>query len=272
MFDMKQVSRKIVSLRKEKNLTQTELADMMGVSFQAVSNWERGNSMPDISKLPQLAELFGCSVDELLNERSGLLHSAMADDLEEYVENNDIPREELEAAVPLLKPGQVEQIADGLLKTNDRNLKIFYPYLDAAALRELADQKTGKGESIHDMLPFLDDGYIGKLARQWHEQGKPVKEFYPFMKKEDLRGLAEQKAGKGESIRDMLPFLDKGFIGELVRQRHEQGGSVNEFYPFMGKNDLRELAEQKLRKGEEINDMLPFLGSDFLRRLVLGRE
>ena len=83
MFNMKQVGRKILALRKERNMTQTELADEMGVSFQAVSNWERGNSMPDISKLPQLAELFGCTVDELLDEKSELLHSAMMDELQE---------------------------------------------------------------------------------------------------------------------------------------------------------------------------------------------
>ena len=39
-------------------MTQMELADRMGISFQVVSNWERGNSMPDISKLPELAEIF----------------------------------------------------------------------------------------------------------------------------------------------------------------------------------------------------------------------
>ena len=61
MFNMKQVGKKIVSLRKSRNMTQTELADKMDVSFQAVSNWERGNSMPDISKLPQLAALFDCT-------------------------------------------------------------------------------------------------------------------------------------------------------------------------------------------------------------------
>lgn len=52
MFNMKQVGKKILMLRKAQNMTQTELADRMDVSFQAVSNWERGNSMPDISKLP----------------------------------------------------------------------------------------------------------------------------------------------------------------------------------------------------------------------------
>ena len=49
MFNMKQVGKKIVAMRKAKNMTQLELADKMNVSFQAVSNWERGNSMPDIS-------------------------------------------------------------------------------------------------------------------------------------------------------------------------------------------------------------------------------
>ena len=116
MFNMKQVGKKILVLRKKLNMTQTELADKMDVSFQAVSNWERGNSMPDISKLPQLAELFGCTVDELLDGKSELLNSAMADGLQEYAENNEISREELDAAAPILKPDQLEQLANsGLL-------------------------------------------------------------------------------------------------------------------------------------------------------------
>lgn len=44
MFVMKKVGRKISELRKAKNMTQLELADKMNVSFQAVSNWERGVS------------------------------------------------------------------------------------------------------------------------------------------------------------------------------------------------------------------------------------
>ncbi len=91
MFNMSQVGRKIVTLRKENNMTQTELADKMGVSFQAVSNWERGNSMPDISKLPELAELFHISVDELLGEKSSLLNSAINHELKEYVEKTMFP-------------------------------------------------------------------------------------------------------------------------------------------------------------------------------------
>lgn len=56
---------KLRSLRKARNITQEDLADAMGVSAQAVSKWERGTAMPDISLLPELAVYFGVSLDEL---------------------------------------------------------------------------------------------------------------------------------------------------------------------------------------------------------------
>ena len=51
MIDMNKVARNIKNARTKKNMTQLELADIVGVSYQAVSNWERGNSMPDIGKI-----------------------------------------------------------------------------------------------------------------------------------------------------------------------------------------------------------------------------
>lgn len=56
----------IATLRKEKNLTQAEVAEMMGVTDKAVSKWERDLSFPDINTLPKLAELFDMTVDELM--------------------------------------------------------------------------------------------------------------------------------------------------------------------------------------------------------------
>lgn len=71
MFDMLKVGRNIVRLRGLAGLTQMGLADKLGISYQAVSNWERGNSMPDISKLPELAEIFGVGIGEILGEEQG---------------------------------------------------------------------------------------------------------------------------------------------------------------------------------------------------------
>ena len=60
----------ISSLRKEKGMTQLELAEKMGVTDKAVSKWERNLSFPDVSSLPRLAEIFGLSVDELLQYKT----------------------------------------------------------------------------------------------------------------------------------------------------------------------------------------------------------
>ena len=65
-FNMRKIGQQIATKRKEKNLTQSNLADQLLVSYQAVSNWERGNSLPDIEKLPQLAAILGLSIDEQL--------------------------------------------------------------------------------------------------------------------------------------------------------------------------------------------------------------
>lgn len=59
---------KLVHLRKEKGLTQLELAEAMSVSRQAVSKWEAGGAIPSTDKLKGLSDLFGVPVDFLLND------------------------------------------------------------------------------------------------------------------------------------------------------------------------------------------------------------
>lgn len=59
---------KIYNLRKKKGLSQVDLADMLGVSRQSVSNWETGSSNPEIGKLSPLAQALGVTVDFLLDE------------------------------------------------------------------------------------------------------------------------------------------------------------------------------------------------------------
>ena len=59
----------ISSLRKEKGMTQLELAEKMGVTDKAVSKWERDLSFPDVNSIPKLAEIFEISIDELMQTK-----------------------------------------------------------------------------------------------------------------------------------------------------------------------------------------------------------
>ena len=61
-------SRNLRRLRLEKGLTQEQLADTLGVSPQSVSRWECGNTLPDVMALPQIARLYGVTVDDLYRE------------------------------------------------------------------------------------------------------------------------------------------------------------------------------------------------------------
>ena len=64
---MIKLGEKIKSLRKQKNISQEVFASFLGVSFQAVSKWENGNTLPDVTMIPAIASFFGISTDELFD-------------------------------------------------------------------------------------------------------------------------------------------------------------------------------------------------------------
>lgn len=70
-MDNMKIGQFICELRREKQMTQKDLAEKLHITDKAVSKWERGLSCPDISLLPQIAELLGVTVSELLNGERG---------------------------------------------------------------------------------------------------------------------------------------------------------------------------------------------------------
>ena len=79
---MDHIGQKIKELRKKADLTQDRLAEMLGVSAQAVSKWEVGSASPDLSLIAPLCRVFGVTADELLGIEVFL---GIADDLVEHV-------------------------------------------------------------------------------------------------------------------------------------------------------------------------------------------
>lgn len=118
MCEMNQteILRKNLSIfRKQRHLTQEQLANELGLTFQAISKWENGLSCPDISLLPQLAEIFGVTIDDLFREQT------------EVEEKNAKEAETPAGGIPeeAEKPEEEnEQPADGKERPKERTVEI----------------------------------------------------------------------------------------------------------------------------------------------------
>lgn len=242
MFDMERTGAKIAELRKANNMTQMELADRLGISFQAVSNWERGNSMPDISKLPELAKIFSVSIDELLGEEAPLINSAADGKLEEYLDENTVSVEELTQAAPVLKPTQVDTAFKGIKNYSLKELLPILPFLDRKAVDSLAKSAVERGDTdgIEAVCPFASRSLLDELAESVFES----------------RGI--------RAIVCLAPFLSRNRIGKIARLEFEKNGisKIVMLAPFMDRKALNELAEDAIKKEgiSAIVPLMPFLG------------
>lgn len=302
MFDAVEIGRRISRLRKEKDMTQPALADRMGVSFQAVSNWERGMSMPDIGKLPELAEVLGVSIDELLGSGRGgeLLKHVIDGSDEAFVRQEHVTLEEAGEAAPMLKPKQVNRIVRAISENQERreegdasgktepdrftieSLVAIAPFLDEDYLDELA-ARLAPLEGLHKLVsiaPFLSEETLDRLAGEALVRSARVSELAsvaPFLSEEALDRLAlralDQKASLGE-LASLAPFLSEETLGKIVRGKVESGGGfggVAALAPFLDEDDLGKIVLSALGNGVkagEIVSLAPFLDEDDLDKVV----
>jgi transcriptional regulator with XRE-family HTH domain len=251
MFDMKRIGGNISRMRKAANLTQMELADRMGVSFQAVSNWERGQTMPDISRLSELAEALNTTVDAILGNRQA------ADLLEKLEKNEETPQltgEEIQDVAPLLRPEQADKVAKNA-DLSFGELAGLAPFVSQEVLEEIALDHAGAG-SIHELAaiaPFLSEETLAKIAENVLDDGA---------------GLS--------SLASIAPFLDGAALGRLAEKLVDDGGKPSELAviaPFVDEQVLGRIAEKMLDDGAEASDfapIAPFLGQEAVSRIALA--
>ena len=217
MFDTNKVASNIKNARTKMNMTQMNLADEMGVSYQAVSNWERGNSMPDISKLPELCKILNISFEELVGERI-----PETDTVEKLLqdENADISLEEMAQIGHLVKPDKIESKVH---ETIEKGGKISFSVLVGLA-------------------PFMDKEILGKLAEEIADIDlRKLCAIAPFLKKETLDVIVDKAIQNDEvdvnKIVGVAPFLSKPTIQKIVEYliEHDQAKELVAIAPFMGK-------------------------------------
>ena len=159
------IGKRIAHLRKEKGLTQEELAQHMGISPQAVSKWENDQTCPDISALPKLSRLFDVTVDELLEGRS------------------ETP------AARVLPPAERKDPKDMLLRITvdsaqgDR-VRVNLPIALVEASMEIGigmpminDVEPLKGVDMKKLLELVHQGFVGNLVEVDSAEGDKVRIF-----------------------------------------------------------------------------------------------
>lgn len=269
MFEMKQIGKKITDLRKATNMTQMELADKLGISFQAVSNWERGNTMPDISKLPELAEIFSISVDELLNGKAPLVNAVLNDTVDEFMEEGNVTEQELADTLPLLKPEQAEDILDKTDVSSFTDLSVFLPYMNEEDIGELAMAAIENGEDVSDLIFHMNSEDVGKVAITALEKGIYLTDAIFYMESEDVGEFAILAFDKGHKVDDCLMYMEEEDVGRLAIRAMEQGTLLDDCLMYMHEEDVGELAMLALEKGFPVDDFLMYMHEEDVTKLAL---
>ena len=268
MFDTMKVAKRIREGRIAKNMTQMNLADAMGVSYQAVSNWERGNSMPDISKLEDLCRTLDITVSELLG-----MESPETAAVEKVIGGKEpLTAEELGSIAPMLPPSEMKQQAEktageGKQKVNIAALTEIAPFLDDEFMAELVE--TAEVESLAELeplAPFLDDELLDKLVKKAPKGDvRGLAALAPFLDDETLDWVVRQCDGELDRhlLEQLGPYLDDETLDYLADRQIEKGNvkCLAGLYCYMDDGTVRKVAKALMAEGdlEALRRAAPYL-------------
>ena len=284
MFDTMEIAKRIKRARIEKNMTQLQLADVMGVSYQAVSNWERGNSMPDISKLGDLCNALALTVNELLG-----MEEKTAAAVTKAMDKEKMTVEELKEVAPMLPPEQMTELIRKLespgQEMKDTHRRIIFGNGGAKVrlvrkpTREDQEQPGQHGQkmdisAIMDLAPFLDEEYLSNLVEEAEPENlSQVACLAPFLSRSSLRKMVSrcESANDFGTIMSLAPFLDRETLDDLV-----DGMMVEDIWqaislaPFLRRESLDKLVMRCEADADmdALSSLAPFLSKEVLRALA----
>ena len=286
MFDTMSIAKRIKQARIDKNMTQLQLADAMGVSYQAVSNWERGNSMPDISKLADLCDTLGLTVNALLG-----MEEKTTTAVTKAMEKETLTVEELQEVAPMLPPEQMTELVQKLdtadvereeklpwILSKNGSVKV---HIGRKHRKKQQESKTGKKmdlSAIMGLAPFLDEAYLGDLVEEAEtEDLSELVSLAPFLSASSLQKMVVrcQGAKDFDTVMSLAPFLDAQTLDTLV-----EGLMVEDLWqavslaPFLSQSSLDKLVRRCEADDDEdaLVSLAPFLSRDALRALADRRR
>lgn len=162
--------------RREAGLTQEELGDALGVSFQAISRWENGTSYPDIEFLPTLAKYFGISVDALLGYKGEGRTARLGELLQAFSAESRSEKPNIEHVIGIIRemrrdyPNYIDDLFWWQARAFYR-LPLVLPELriTAEAILEQCEDRHLREYAIFHMAQFEDDAHIEVFLEKYAE-------------------------------------------------------------------------------------------------------
>ena len=155
------IGNRISKFRKAKGLTQEALANLMGVSSQAVSKWETDASCPDITALPQLCRILGITADELLTGKTN--------------EVKLLPAEERKSLDQLTLRIKVDSVAGDKVRVNlPISLVKVVLEMGVDMSGNISGAESLKNVDLNKVLELAERGFIGKLVEVESADGDTV--------------------------------------------------------------------------------------------------
>lgn len=210
----KMLNIKIAELRKQKNISQEELADVLNTSRQAISKWERGESYPDIDRLKDLARIFDVSIDYLLGyDMESVSVNSFLDKIKDLKENKqyEVTLDEIKTIVSKNNNNceLLIGVVDYLLslwqsRHNDEVLDLVVDY--CKRLLVVFRENNSKGITVNDVHKVILYCYI------FNEEYEKAKEYIKNNKIYDI-GMMEADLELGLDNNDkVMEILSDNFI------------------------------------------------------------
>lgn len=160
------IGQRIARLRKEKGLTQSELAEKLSVSPQAVSKWENDLAYPDITLLADLAAIFDCTVDQILTAQKPMETIVVPKDQRKKLEDLIFKIRVLDGSTKVNVNLPMALLT--VLKNSDNKL---FEFSNDSSMKQLQNIDFDK------LIALAEQGVLGKLVEIEDEDGTHVEIF-----------------------------------------------------------------------------------------------
>ena len=164
---METLGKRIAALRREKELKQDELAEMLNVSPQAVSKWENDLSCPDISLLSDLAGILGVTVDELLSGKSAEIQPAV----------RMLPEESRKDIKDMMLRIVVESAAGDKVRVNIPMGLVEVAIETGMEMPQISGNDALKNIDLRKIMEMVSQGAVGNLIEVDSAGGDTVRIF-----------------------------------------------------------------------------------------------